>query len=184
MDYKIKDSFICNYCRNICGGCNEDLERLHNGIVDEKNKDLVGRKHEIQCLGKWCDNPCELQDMDAIPDTEALINCIKFLGGKVNSLIEEHRVKSQIEEILMEFIRHGGIVSDVTYNGKNLEYCLDGFGKSGNGILTIDDNGEIVLKTRYGRVDAINSFDDIVLVSLQWTEGDERYQTDAFAKGE
>lgn len=89
MQFYLKDCFICNFCKNVCGACIEDIERIKNGVIDEKNKDLVGRKQEIECLGKYCDKPCEFQNLDAIPNTEVLINEIMFLGNKINEFLEK-----------------------------------------------------------------------------------------------
>lgn len=80
----LKGCYICNFCREICKGCNEDIERLSKGIIDDKNKDLVGRKQVIECLGKYCDKPCSLQKMDAEVDPQILINTIMFLGTELN----------------------------------------------------------------------------------------------------
>ena len=91
MEFKLKECFICNFCKTICGACNDDLERLKQGTIDDKNRDLIGRKQEIDCLGKYCDKPCKLQDLSAVPDTQTLINTIMFLGNKVNELLfDEH----------------------------------------------------------------------------------------------
>lgn len=88
-EFKIKDCFVCNFCREICkGGCNEDLERLEQGIVDSKNKDLQNnRKQRIKCLGKYCDAPCKLQDLSVEVDPQLLINTIKYLGTTLNELL-------------------------------------------------------------------------------------------------
>lgn len=92
--FNIKGCFICNFCRNICEGkCDEDLKRLESGIIDDKNRDLEnGRKQRIDCLGKFCDQPCGLQDENATPEVETLIRTIKFLGEKCNELIKENEI--------------------------------------------------------------------------------------------
>lgn len=89
----IKDFFICNMCRQKCGACIEDLERLKKGIVDDKNKDLVGRKQEIVCLGRYCPTPCEFQDVECYKDIDItkLLELIEFLGNKCNDLIATTR---------------------------------------------------------------------------------------------
>lgn len=88
-DFMIKDCFVCNFCREICGGgCNDEILRLHAGIVDDRNRDLAdNRKQIIKCLGKYCDSPCCLQDMDSTVDTQVLVNTIKYLGTKLNSVL-------------------------------------------------------------------------------------------------
>lgn len=87
----IKHLFICDFCRNKCKGCIEDLERLKSGIVDDKNKDLIGRKAEIKCLGRFCPTPCKYQDLECFKDLDLkpLIELIGFLQEKCNELIEE-----------------------------------------------------------------------------------------------
>ena len=97
MEYDNNGSFICDRCREICqGGCHEKLSAILNGDLThyEENKDLIGRKQIIHCLGKYCSKPCELQRDDYTPFNESdgvkpLIDLINYLGNKVNKLIEE-----------------------------------------------------------------------------------------------
>lgn len=97
MKYKIKGSFICDNCMTKCKGkCFEKLMELKNGDLThyEENKDLIGRKQIIHCLGKYCDTPCELQREEYTPfneedGVEPLIDLIKWLGDKVTKMIEE-----------------------------------------------------------------------------------------------
>ena len=86
MEFKLKHAYICDFCRTKCGGsCNEDLERLKRGIVDKSNADLANnRKQSIKCLGRFCDEPCELQDNNAEVDPQVLINTIMYLGNELN----------------------------------------------------------------------------------------------------
>lgn len=94
-DFKVKDCFICNFCRNICSGqCNDIKEALMSGKIakDDKfyidNIDLTtDRKQIINCLGIYCDKPCRLQDKTATPPIDVLIKAIKYLGNKCNELI-------------------------------------------------------------------------------------------------
>lgn len=100
IDYTIKDSFICDRCRTKCsGGCHEKLMAIKNGDMThfEENKDLVGRKQIIHCLGKYCDNPCELQRENYTPfneedGVEPLVGLIEWMGKKIHALIEENKV--------------------------------------------------------------------------------------------
>lgn len=95
-EFKIKDCFICEYCRNVCcGPCDNDLQRLEEGIVDNKNKDLKNhRKQRIKCLGVYCDVPCKLQNKNEVPDIQVLINTIKFLGTELNKRLTDDKKKS------------------------------------------------------------------------------------------
>ena len=103
IPYKIHGSFICNRCRSICNGnCHEKLTAILNGEAQpgtpdyEDNKDLIGRKQIISCLGPYCDEPCELQLDGYTPYNEEdgitpLIGAINYLGNKVNELIAEKK---------------------------------------------------------------------------------------------
>ena len=100
MEYKINGSFICDRCRTKCAGeCHEKLMELINGDLShyEENKDLLGRKQIIHCLGKYCDHPCELQREEYTPfnpedGIEPLIGLIKWMGKKINNMIEENNI--------------------------------------------------------------------------------------------
>jgi hypothetical protein len=97
-EYKNNGSFICDRCRNTCkGGCHEKLMEIMSGDLShyEENKDLVGRKQIIHCLGKYCDNPCELQREEYTPFNEEdkiqpLMELIHWMGNKIHYLIEEN----------------------------------------------------------------------------------------------
>ena len=97
MEYINNGSFICDRCRRFCkGGCHEKLTELINGDLThyKENKDLIGRKQIIHCLGKYCDKPCKLQREDYTPFNEEdgikpLIDLIGWMGKKLNSLVEE-----------------------------------------------------------------------------------------------
>jgi hypothetical protein len=100
MEYKINGSFICDRCRTKCsGGCHEKLMALIKGDLShyEENKDLLGRKQIIHCLGKYCGHPCELQREEYTPFSpedgiEPLIGLIKWMGKKINNMIEENNI--------------------------------------------------------------------------------------------
>lgn len=97
MEYINNGSFICDRCREICmGGCHEDLMDVINGKLKEGDErypsDLIGRKHIIHCLGKYCDKPCKLQREDYTPFNESdglqpLFNAIKYMGQRLNDLL-------------------------------------------------------------------------------------------------
>ena len=99
--YSIKDSFICEHCRKECHGkCHVQLTAIMDGTYKpgdeeyEANKDLIGRKQIIRCLGPHCDKPCRHKLDEFTPYKESdgiepLINLIKYLGNEVNKLIEE-----------------------------------------------------------------------------------------------
>ena len=76
----------------------------------------------------------------------------------------------KLKGLVIECLKHGVPITDVEYNSKNneLEYSLQGFSKSGTGVLTVNNEGEIVLKTRYNTVDIVESFEDIANVAKRW----------------
>lgn len=98
MKYINRGSFICDRCRNICkGGCHEKLMEILNGNSEhyEENKDLIGRKQIIHCLGKYCDDPCQFQREEYTPFKEEdgvkpLIELISWMGRKLNDLVMEN----------------------------------------------------------------------------------------------
>jgi hypothetical protein len=72
---------------------------LINGDLShyKENKDLLGRKQIIRCLGKYCDQPCELQREEYTPfnpedGIDPLIGLIKWMGKKINNMIEENNI--------------------------------------------------------------------------------------------
>ena len=92
MEISIKDCFVCEFCRNICKGpCDGLLRQIEEGNITEENKDLVGRKHRIKCLGRFCDKPCKYQDLSQYEgvDLTPFIEEIKYLGNMCNELIME-----------------------------------------------------------------------------------------------
>ena len=96
VDYMLSGSFICNRCRNLCKGpCDGHIQEVLAGHITEENKDLVGRKQRIVCLGKYCENPCSEQDLTQYADVDLtpFLNLIKYLGNKCNELIEENNKK-------------------------------------------------------------------------------------------
>ena len=98
MKYRNNGSFICDRCRTECkGGCHEKLSELLSGDLTHysENKDLIGRKQIIHCLGPYCDNPCKLQKKEYTPYNEEdgikpLIDLIGWMGNKINKLIENN----------------------------------------------------------------------------------------------
>ena len=104
IEYQIHGSFICEKCRQYCNGdCHSKLTGITNGEIKpgteeyEKNKDLIGRKQIIRCLGPFCDDPCSLQLSKYTPYNEEdgvkpLIELIKWMGQKLNNCIENLKV--------------------------------------------------------------------------------------------
>ena len=139
---------------------------------------------------------------------DGIVNDCFYNDGKINSYIEElyrrvgekykfpknmpnvkdneywkPAIPPNIEDLVKEFLTCGGIITGVYYNGRNLEYELSGFAKSGNGILTKDEKGNVILKTRYNTVDEIWSFEDIVDVSNRWAyDYRDQYNKDRWAE--
>lgn len=99
MKFKLKHAYICEFCRTKCGGsCNEDLERLKRGIVDKSNADMANnRKQSIKCLGRYCDEPCELQDNNAEVDPQVFVNTIKYLGERLNTILTSQSTNAKAE---------------------------------------------------------------------------------------
>lgn len=97
MEYINRGSFICDNCREVCkGGCHEKLSDIIKGNLKhyEENKDLIGRKQIIHCLGKYCESPCHLQRDEYTPFNEEdglkpLFALIKWLGTELNNRFKE-----------------------------------------------------------------------------------------------
>lgn len=86
MEYKLRNSFVCNNCRRTCQGtCSQELEEILNGqrIDDE----LYPRKQLIGCLGPYCDEPCEFQKEETDLTLEQTIKLIKYFGQRLNDLL-------------------------------------------------------------------------------------------------
>jgi hypothetical protein len=78
---KVEKFFICNNCRSTCDSSNQCTKDLLDG-------DLYPRKQAVECLGKWCDDPCDLQQEGNL-NIEQLIVLVKFLGDELNKLLVE-----------------------------------------------------------------------------------------------
>ena len=94
IEFNIKECFVCDFCRNVCKGpCDKHLIDAENGIITDENRDIVGRKNRIKCLGRFCPNPCEHQDLTQYEgvDLTPFLSEIKYLGQKVNDMIEENK---------------------------------------------------------------------------------------------
>lgn len=102
VKFNLKDAFVCEFCRNICdGNCSELLDQIAAGNINDGNRDLIGRKHKIKCLGRFCDKPCKRQDLSSYEnvDLTPFLDLIKYLGNTVNELIEENnRLKEEIND--------------------------------------------------------------------------------------
>lgn len=96
MRYINRGSFICDNCRLECGGtCHEKLKAILDGTFREgskefeENKDLIGRKQIIHCLGPYCQKPCKHQRKEYTPFNEEdglkpLFALIDYLGNRLN----------------------------------------------------------------------------------------------------
>lgn len=85
----------------------------------------------------------------------------------------------KLQELVIECLTHGVVIDEVILNEENseLQYSLLGFSKSGSGKLTIDNDGNVILKTRYGEVDKIETFEDIAHVAQRWQSYNPTYYT-------
>ena len=77
---------------------------------------------------------------------------------------------NKLSEFVKDLIKRGILVSGVSIRNDELAYSINGFAKSGTGILFIED-GKIKLETRYKRIDIIESLSDIVDVAYEWDYG-------------
>ena len=75
---------------------------LRNGDLShyDEDKDLIGRKQIIHCLGKYCDNPCGLQREEYTPfnnedGIQPLMELINWMGNELNKMIEEQNKLKQ-----------------------------------------------------------------------------------------
>ena len=68
-------------------------------------------------------------------------------------------------------MEHNVPITGVTLNDrKDFEFELQGFSKSCTGILTKDNEGNVILKTRYNEIDLIEDFNDISNVAKRWQQ--------------
>lgn len=77
---------------------------------------------------------------------------------------------SRLEELVKDTLRNGIIVRGVTYD-KNLDslvYVVDGFSKSGIAELYCEKDGRVFCRTRYNRIDEIETFNDLMMVAYDW----------------
>lgn len=75
-----------------------------------------------------------------------------------------------LEELIKELVKEGLYCTDVSYNSEtdSLNYTINGFAKSGQGILESDKEGKIHLMTRYNQDDIIESIEDFISVAYDW----------------
>lgn len=74
-----------------------------------------------------------------------------------------------VEYIVRSWIEAGLDVDGVEIVDGHLAYRLDGFAKSGCGLLYYSPTDDkVCLETRYGQVDEIDSFEDVVKVAYWW----------------
>ncbi len=72
----INHLFVCNKCKRDCAN-------HKNCIAHEEHK------FELDCLGKYCDEPCELQ-LDKEPDMAVVIEALHYIVKRCNEeLIKE-----------------------------------------------------------------------------------------------
>lgn len=77
----------------------------------------------------------------------------------------------ELVESLVKECHHNGIgITGVDLYNDELGYHIDGFSKSGTAFLYADGD-KVLLKTRYNRIDEIETFEDIAGVAYEWNEG-------------
>jgi len=79
MESKLRHFFICNNCRAYC----QDNPQC----MDEMDHGLYPRKQVIDCLGEWCDEPCDLRQEPGNLKTEQLVTLVKYLSTELNKLM-------------------------------------------------------------------------------------------------
>jgi len=87
IEWKLRGHFVCKSCQEVCGGCTHELDLIEKGWTN--NEELYPRKQLIGCLGKYCDDPCELQEYTDDTDLtiEHLIRLCEWMGNKLNNTI-------------------------------------------------------------------------------------------------
>lgn len=81
MKLKLRQCFVCNNCRTNCPSgeqCTEETDTI-----------LYPRKQRVECLGEWCDQPCELKQPSDLTMAQ-LVTLVKYLGTELNG----HLIKS------------------------------------------------------------------------------------------
>lgn len=80
----LKGFFVCNNCKCYCSN-GEDCVGPFG--PDRCEKAYFPRKQNVDCLGKYCDTPCELQTVDTDLTREQLINLVMYLGTELNKVL-------------------------------------------------------------------------------------------------
>lgn len=76
----------------------------------------------------------------------------------------------KLTNLVKELLEKGVWIEGVSLKGDSLGYTINGFAKSGNGTLYIED-GVIKLQTRYDTIDTIEDLRDIASVAYRWDSG-------------
>lgn len=77
-------------------------------------------------------------------------------------------MKIMLDKIIEECNNNNIKVAVENRNGEQA-YRVDGFSKSGNALLYIEDD-TVICETRYGQKDHVLTFRDLVLVAKSWYE--------------
>jgi hypothetical protein len=81
VDAKLRQFFVCNNCRTNCPSgeqCMSDMDTV-----------LYPRKQVVECLGEWCDDPCNLRKEQGDLKVEQLVTLVKYLGTELNKRMIE-----------------------------------------------------------------------------------------------
>lgn len=81
---KLKEFFVCNKCRCYCSN---GIDEVGPYGPDLCMKNYFPRKQNIDCLGPYCDMPCELQSAKSDLTMEQLINLVMYLGKELNKTL-------------------------------------------------------------------------------------------------
>jgi hypothetical protein len=86
IEWKLQGHFVCDRCRQECGACISELERVAKGEEIE-DKNLYPRKQLIGCLGPYCDKPCFRQKKTTDLTLDHMTMLARWMGNKLNKNI-------------------------------------------------------------------------------------------------
>lgn len=77
-------------------------------------------------------------------------------------------MKTALSSIVIRSLKNGAqVTAELAPDKENIAYSISGFSKSGSALLYIKDE-KIVCSTRYGQIDYIHEWEDLVVVAFDW----------------